>query len=67
MNMSDKILLLKRYIIEYIDGQIGNRSEIEHSIFRNFINCIVNIIYLSGRIKVSVNSSIYFLETIKGL
>jgi hypothetical protein len=44
MNMSDKILLRKRYIIETINDQLKNISQIEHSRHRSLANCMVNIL-----------------------
>ena len=44
MLMIDKTLLRKRYIIETINDQLKNVSQIEHSRHRSVINCMVNII-----------------------
>ncbi len=44
MNFADKILLRKRYIIETINDQLKNISQIEHSRHRSVLNCIVNIL-----------------------
>ncbi len=40
----DIILLRKRYIIETINDQLKNISQIEHSRHRSFLNCMVNIL-----------------------
>ncbi len=40
----DRILLRKRYIIETINDQLKNISQIEHSRHRSFLNCMVNIL-----------------------
>jgi hypothetical protein len=44
MAIEDKLLLRKRFIIETINDQLKNISDIEHSRHRSPINCIVNII-----------------------
>lgn len=44
MNISDKILLRKRVIVETVNDQLKNISQIEHSRHRSVINCFVNII-----------------------
>jgi len=44
MPLVDKILLRKRYIIETINDQLKNISQIEHSRHRSFLNCMVNIL-----------------------
>lgn len=44
MDLTDKILLRKRYIIETINDQLKNISQIEHSRHRSFINCMVNVL-----------------------
>ncbi len=46
MHLSDKILLRKRSIIETINDQLKNISQIEHSRHRSFTNFLVNL--LSG-------------------
>ena len=46
MDLSDKILLRKRSIIETINDQLKNISQIEHSRHRSFSNFLVNL--LSG-------------------
>ena len=46
MDLSDKILLRKRSIIETINDQLKNISQIEHSRHRSFTNFLVNL--LSG-------------------
>ena len=44
MLMSDKLLLHKRYIIETINDQLKNQSQIEHSRHRSPINFVVNVL-----------------------
>ena len=44
MNILDKILLRKRYIIETINDQLKNISQIEHSRHRSFANCMLNVL-----------------------
>lgn len=44
MSLEDKILLRKRSIIETINDQLKNISQIEHSRHRSPFNCFVNII-----------------------
>lgn len=46
MSISDKLLLRKRSIIETINDQLKNISQIEHSRHRSFTNFLVNL--LSG-------------------
>lgn len=42
MLMSDKLLLRKRFIIETINDQLKNQSQIEHSRHRSPINFVIN-------------------------
>ena len=51
MDMSDKILLRKRSIIETVNDELKNICQIEHSRHRSFINFISNLI--SGLIAYS--------------
>ncbi len=44
MSLEKKILLRKRSIIETINDQLKNISQIEHSRHRSPFNCFVNII-----------------------
>lgn len=44
MPMSDKLLLRKRSIIETINDQLKNISQIEHSRHRSFVNFLLNLI-----------------------
>ncbi|HSG45842.1 MAG TPA: IS982 family transposase, partial [Anaerolineales bacterium] len=44
MPWADKLLLRKRSIIETINDQIKNISQIEHSRHRSFVNFLVNLI-----------------------
>ncbi len=44
MNMSDKIPLRKRSVIETVNDQLKNICQIEHSRHRGFENFITNII-----------------------
>lgn len=43
MSMSDKLLLRKRSIIETINDQLKNISQIEHSRHRSFVNFLLNL------------------------
>ena len=42
--LRDKLLLRKRYIIETINDQLKNQSQIEHSRHRSPINFVVNVL-----------------------
>jgi hypothetical protein len=42
--MSDKLLLRKRFIIETINDQLKNQSQIEHSRHRSLINFVINVV-----------------------
>jgi hypothetical protein len=44
MIMSDKLLLRKRFIIETVNDQLKNQSQIEHSRHRSPINFVVNVL-----------------------
>ena len=44
MEFSDRILLRRRAIIESIIDRLKNISQIEHSRYRSFTNCLVNVI-----------------------
>ena len=44
MSMNDKLLLRKRSIIETINDQLKNISQIEHSRHRSFFNFLLNLI-----------------------
>jgi hypothetical protein len=44
MLMTDKLLLRKRYIIETINDQLKNQSQIEHSRHRSPVNFVVNVL-----------------------
>ena len=44
MPMADKLLLRKRAIIETINDQLKNISQIEHSRHRSFTNFLVNLL-----------------------
>ncbi len=44
MSLSDKLLLRRRYIIETINDQLKNQSQIEHSRHRSPINFMVNLL-----------------------
>ncbi len=44
MPWMDKVLLRKRSIIETINDQLKNISQIEHSRHRNFTNFLINLI-----------------------
>ena len=41
--LTDKLLLRKRSIIETINGQLKNISQIEHSRHRSFVNFLLNL------------------------
>jgi len=42
--LSDKLLLRKRYIIETINDQLKNQSQIEHSRHRSPVNFVINVV-----------------------
>ncbi|MCP4356166.1 MAG: IS982 family transposase, partial [Proteobacteria bacterium] len=44
INITDKILLRKRTIIETINDQLKNISQIEHTRHRSPVNCLVNVL-----------------------
>jgi len=44
MLMSDKLLLRKRFVIETINDQLKNQSQIEHSRHRSPVNFVVNVV-----------------------
>jgi hypothetical protein len=44
MLLSDKLLLRKRFIIETINDQLKNQSQIEHSRHRSPVNFVVNLL-----------------------
>lgn len=44
MSLSDKLLLRRRYIIETINDQLKNVSQIEHSRHRSPLNFVVNVL-----------------------
>ena len=44
MLMNDKLLLRKRFIIETINDQLKNQSQIEHSRHRSPVNFVVNVL-----------------------
>ncbi len=44
MRLSDKLLLRRRYIIETINDQLKNQSQIEHSRHRSPINFVINVL-----------------------
>jgi hypothetical protein len=44
MLMSDKLLLRKRFIIETINDQLKNQSQIEHSRHRCPVNFVINVV-----------------------
>ena len=44
IDIADKILLRQRFIIETINDQLKNISQIEHSRHRSLFNFIVNLI-----------------------
>ncbi len=43
MNVSDRLLLRKRVIIETVNDELKNIAQVEHSRHRSFDNFIVNI------------------------
>lgn len=60
MPIADRILLRKRYIIETINDQLKNISQIEHSRHRSSLNCMVNVLgglaaYCFQKKKPSIN------------
>jgi len=44
MPLADKLLLRKRYIIETINDQLKNQSQIEHSRHRSPLNFVINVL-----------------------
>ena len=44
MSLSDKLLLRKRTIIETVNDELRNISQVEHSSHRTFDNFIVNLL-----------------------
>lgn len=44
MDLADKVLLRKRVIVETVNDQLKNISQIEHSRHRSVINCFLNIL-----------------------
>jgi len=44
MLMSDKLLLRKRFIIETVNDQLKNQSQIEHSRHRSPVNFVMNVV-----------------------
>ena len=44
MSLSDKLLLRKRTIIETVNDELRNISQVEHSRHRTFDNFIVNLL-----------------------
>jgi Transposase DDE domain len=44
MSMNDKLLLRKRFIIETVNDQLKNQSQIEHSRHRSPVNFVVNVV-----------------------
>jgi len=64
MQMSDKLLLRKRYIIETINDQLKNQPQIEHSRHRSPINFVINVVagliaYMWQPKKPAINWSIH--------
>lgn len=62
MLVSDKLLLRKRYIIETINDQLKNQSQIEHSRHRSPLNFVINVLagliaYMWQPIKPAINWS----------
>jgi hypothetical protein len=44
MSVVDKVLLRKRFIIETINDQLKNISQIEHSRHRSILNFLINLV-----------------------
>ena len=44
MSLSDKLMLRRRYIIETINDQLKNQSQIEHSRHRSPLNFFINVL-----------------------
>lgn len=62
MVVSDKLLLRKRYIIETINDQLKNQSQIEHSRHRSPLNFVINVLagliaYMWQPVKPAINWS----------
>ena len=63
MVLRDKLLLRKRYIIETINDQLKNQSQIEHSRHRSPVNFVVNVVagliaYMRQPKKPAINWSV---------
>jgi hypothetical protein len=72
MVISDKLLLRKRYIIETINDQLKNQSQIEHSRHRSPVNFIVNVLagliaYMRQPKKPAINWSAQQSQTLATL
>jgi hypothetical protein len=62
MPMHDKLLLRKRFIMETINDQLKNQSQIEHSRHRSPVNFVVNVLagliaYMRQPTKPAINWS----------
>jgi hypothetical protein len=44
MNMSDRLLIRKRAIIETVNDELKNIAQVEHSRHRSFDNFVVNML-----------------------
>ena len=69
MLMSDKLLLRKRFIIETINDQLKNQSQIEHSRHRSPVNFVVNVVtgliaYMRQPKKPAINWSAQQAQTL---
>ena len=58
MNVSDRLLLRKRAIIETVNDELKNIAQVEHSRHRSFDNFIVNILGLLLRIVCFLKSRV---------
>lgn len=72
MVMSDKLLLRKRFIIETINDQLKNQSQIEHSRHRSPVNFIINVLagliaYMWQPKKPTINWSAQQAQTLAAL
>ena len=62
MSLSDKLLLRKRTIIETVNDELRNISQVEHSRHRTFDNFIVNLLVQSQHTAVFQRSRVSMLR-----
>ena len=59
MSLSDKLLLRKRTIIETVNDELRNISQVEHSRHRTFDNFIVNLLGANRSILLFSKEAVY--------